>query len=116
VLVVVLTMPAKKVSRALELANWIMVGIILAFLILITLFIVPPSRFVSGIAGFLTPALPPHGTEAASIGGLVGFAAIASGMNWYLTGHYRDKGYGMGSRVGYIAGLRGERQAIRSRV
>ncbi len=24
-------------------------------------------------------------------------------------GHYRDKGYGMGHRTGYIAGLRGER-------
>ncbi|MGH8929218.1 MAG: Nramp family divalent metal transporter [Egibacteraceae bacterium] len=114
VVVVVLTMLAKKVSRALELANWIMVVIILAFLILATLFIVSPSMFVSGVAGFLTPALPPPGTTAASIGGLVGFAAMSSGMNWYLMGHYRDKGYGMGSRVGYIAGLRGERQEVRS--
>jgi hypothetical protein len=27
--------------------------------------------------------------------------------------HYRDKGYGMGSRVGYLAGLRGEQRAVR---
>ncbi|HET8642206.1 MAG TPA: hypothetical protein VFM37_09720 [Pseudonocardiaceae bacterium] len=27
--------------------------------------------------------------------------------------HYRDKGYGVGSRVGYLAGLRGGRQEVR---
>jgi hypothetical protein len=114
VLVVLLTMFAKKVSRALELANWVIVGIILVFLILTTLFLVPPSIFVQGITGFLTPALPPEGTKAADIGGLVGFAAMASGLNWFMMGHYRDKGYGMGSRVGHIAGLRGEQEAIRA--
>jgi hypothetical protein len=29
-------------------------------------------------------------------------------------GHYRDKGYGMGHRTGYIAGLRGERRELAS--
>jgi hypothetical protein len=114
VVVVLLTMAAKKVSRALELANWAMVGAILTFLILTTLVLVPPSRLLTAIGGFLTPALPPPGTTAASIGGLVGFAAMASGLNWFLMGHYRDKGYGMGTRVGYIAGLRGERQEVRA--
>jgi len=28
--------------------------------------------------------------------------------------HYRDKGYGMGHRVGYLAGMRGERQQVRA--
>ena len=28
--------------------------------------------------------------------------------------HYRDNGYGMGSRVDYLAGLRGQRQKVRA--
>jgi hypothetical protein len=26
--------------------------------------------------------------------------------------HYRDKGYGMGYRVGYLSGLRGEQREV----
>ena len=51
-----------------------------------------------------------QGSDATLLGGLAGFTALASGLNWYVMNHYRDKGYGMGSRVGYLAGLRGERQ------
>ena len=60
-------------------------------------------------AGFVTPAAPPAGITATQLGGLAGFTALASGLNWYVMGHYRDKGYGMGYRTGYISGLRGER-------
>jgi hypothetical protein len=31
-----------------------------------------------------------------------------------LVGHYRDKGYGMGHRTGYITGLRGGRRDVRA--
>ena len=107
-----ITLAAKKISRALELANWVMVGSIIVFLIVMDIFIVPAKLWGEAIVGLVTPALPPEGTSATILGGLVGFSALAGGLNWFLMGHYRDKGYGMGHRVGFIAGLRGERKEV----
>jgi hypothetical protein len=113
-LVLLLTMAARKISRTLEIANWVMVGTILVSLFILDLFLVPASKWFEGIVGLITPALPPKGTDATILGGLFGFAAMSTGLNWYMMGHYRDKGYGMGHRVGYLAGLRGESKEIRS--
>ena len=113
VVVFLITAAARKISRSLELANWVMVGSILIGLILVDLFIVPFRLWWEGIRGFVTPALPPEGITATQLGGLAGFTALASGLNWYVMGHYRDKGYGMGYRAGHIAGLRGEQGKLR---
>ncbi len=113
VLVFLLTLFAKRIHRSLELANWVMVGTILVSLILIDLFIVPFNLWWEGIRGFVTPAAPPEGITATQLGGLAGFTALASGLNWYVMGHYRDKGYGMGYRTGYLGGLRAEERALR---
>ena len=110
ILVLVITAAARRISRSLELANWVMVGaILLGPLLVDRSFVVPFDVWWEGIKGFVTPAAPPAGITATQIGALAGFTALASGLNWYVMGHYRDKGYGMGHRVGYIAGLRGER-------
>jgi hypothetical protein len=112
VLVFLITAAAKRISRSLELANWVMVSMILVGLLVIDLFVVPFELWWEGIRGFVTPAMPPEGITATQLGGLAGFTALASGLNWYVMGHYRDKGYGMGYRAGYISGLRGERREI----
>lgn len=112
VLVFLITAAAKRISRVLELANWLMVGTVLVALLLIALFIVPFSLWWEGIRGFFTPAAPPAGITATQLGGLAGFTALVSGLNWYVMGHYRDKGYGMGYRTGFIAGLRGQRREL----
>src|SRR5215211_5897710 len=107
VLVFLITAAARRISRTLELANWVMVSVILITLILVDLFVVPFRLWWDGIRGFVTPAMPPEGITATQLGALAGFTALASGLNWYVMGHYRDKGYGMGYRTGHIAGLRG---------
>jgi hypothetical protein len=112
VVVFLITAAARRISRVLELANWLMVGSILVGLLLIDLFVVPFGLWWEGIRGFFTPAMPPDGITATQLGGLAGFTALASGLNWYVMGHYRDKGYGMGHRAGYIAGMRGERRKL----
>src|SRR5688572_30922341 len=58
VLVFVITAAAKRISRALELANWGMVGSILVFLLVIDLAIVPFDIWWEAIKGFVTPASP----------------------------------------------------------
>ena len=110
VVVFLITAAARRITRALELANWMLVGTILVVLLLLDIFLVPASIWWEGIRGFFTPAAPPEGISATQLGGLAGFTALASGLNWYVMGHYRDKGYGMGYRAGYIAGLRGTRR------
>lgn len=112
VLVFLLTLFAKRISRSLELVNWLMIGTILLSLLLIDLFIVPFDLWWEGIRGFFTPAAPPEGITATQLGGLAGFTALASGLNWYVMGHYRDKGYGMGYRTGYLGGLRAEERTL----
>jgi hypothetical protein len=112
VLVFLITAAARRISRALELTNWFLVGTILVVLLVADLILVPPDVWWDGISGFVTPASPPEGITATQLGGLAGFTALASGLNWYVMGHYRDKGYGMGHRTGYIAGLRGSRREI----
>ncbi|GAB3570700.1 hypothetical protein GCM10027445_24670 [Amycolatopsis endophytica] len=105
--VFVITVLARKISRALELANWVLVGAVILVLLVVTIAIVPGSVWWDGIRGLVTPAAPPEGITATQLGGLAGFTALASGLNWYVMNHYRDKGYGMGYRVGFISGLRG---------
>jgi hypothetical protein len=101
-------------TRGLEFANLGSIAIQLVFLFLVDLFVVPFSVWWDGLRGLVTPALPPEGSDATLLGGLAGFTALASGLNWYVMNHYRDKGYGMGSRVGYLSGLRGERSEVRA--
>src|SRR6266542_3387150 len=112
--VFVIAVSSRRVTRGLELFNGGAILIELILLFTICLLVVPIGVWWDGIRGLITPALPPAGSDATLIGGLAGFTALASGLNWYALGHYRDKGYGMGHRVGFISGLRGERSAVRS--
>lgn len=111
--VFLITALARKVSRTLEIANWLMVGLLLTVLIVVCVVIVPWSTWWEGVRGLVTPAAPPAGITATTLGALAGFTALASGLNWYAMNHYRDKGYGMGSKVGFLSGMRGERQEVR---
>lgn len=112
VVVFLIAASAQRISRALELSNWVMVGLILGVLIVVDLIVVPASVWWEGIRGLVTPAPPPAGISATQLGALAGFTAMASGLNWYLMSHYRDKGYGMGHRAGFIAGMRGNQQEL----
>ena len=105
---------SRKISRGLQLVNLGSIVLQLVFLLLIDLFVVPFSVWWDALRGLVTPALPPAGSDATLIGGLAGFTALASGLNWYAMNHYRDHGYGMGHRVGFIAGLRGEASEVRA--
>jgi hypothetical protein len=103
---------SKKISRGLELSNWVIVSFVIATLIVLNLFLVDFSLWGDAMAGFFTPALPPEGTDVTLLGALWGFTAMAAGLNWFIMTHYRDKGYGMGHRVGFLSGIRGSQQDV----
>ena len=100
----------KKISRTMEIFSTIMVFFILFVLIAIAVIIVPLSFWVNAFRGMVTLARPPKGIDVSLLGALAGYTGFASGMNFMLINYYRDKGYGMGHKVGYIAGLVGGKQ------
>jgi hypothetical protein len=105
--VFVITLFGRKISRTLELVNWGLVLFILFTLVLADLLIVSAAAWGDGFSGFFRPALPPDGVDATDIGAVAGFAAMASGLNYVFMNYYRDKGYGMGTKVGFIPALFG---------
>jgi hypothetical protein len=109
----VLFLFGRKISQTMEAFNKIMVYFILAFLIILTIAIVPAGYWGGAFASLLKFSRPPAGMDVSLLGAVAGYTAFASGMNFMLINYYRDKGYGMGYRVGYIAGLiGGKRQAV----
>jgi hypothetical protein len=105
--VFVITLFGRKISRTLELVNWVIVSFILITVTLAALLLADASAWGDGLEGLFRPALPPEGVDATAIGAVAGFAAMASGLNYVFMNYYRDKGYGMGSKAGYIPALLG---------
>jgi hypothetical protein len=108
-----ITLVGRKISRTLELVNWVLVTFILVTVTLAAVLLASASDWGDGLEGMFRPALPPAGVDATAIGSVAGFAAMASGLNYVFMNYYRDKGYGMGARSGYIPGLLGgERKQV----
>ncbi len=97
----------KKVSETLEKFNTWAVWFVMIFVIAVTVAIVPASYLGSALASAVIPARIPAGMDITLLGGIIGYTGFAAGFNFMLINYYRDKGYGMGHKVGFIAGLLG---------
>jgi len=98
----VLVCIGRKIERTLEWANWIMMIVVLGGLLLLDIFLVPGRVWGEGIKGFLSFGYIPQGVDVLMLGALVGYSAYGGFGNNAITNWYRDKGYGMGGKVGYI--------------
>lgn len=106
VLGVVLLQSGKKVEAVLEWLSWWMVLFIFTFLIIVNVGFVPWSVWRQTLGGFLfeNPTIP----KDMDLILLAAFAATAGsgGLgNLAVSNWFRDKGFGMGKRMGSIAGL-----------
>ncbi len=106
----------KTIERTLEWANWIMMIVVLGGLFLLDLYIVPASVWWEGIRGFFTFGFVPRGVDLLLLGALVGYSAYGGFGNNAISNWYRDKGYGMGGRVGYIPAAIGGKEVHVSHV
>ncbi len=97
----------KSAERTLEWANWLMMIVVLAGLFLLDLYIVPGRVWLDGFRGFFTFGYVPKGVDILLLGALVGYSAYGGFGNNAITNWYRDKGYGMAGRIGYIPALIG---------
>ena len=100
----------RRIEHTLELLNWILVGCILTgFLVLAAMFAgaFTWASAIVGMVGFDAPngtfQFVPSGTDFFLIRALVEYSGAGGVGNITLSNWARDKGYGMGSRVGYIS-------------
>lgn len=103
----VLLMLGRKIERTLEAIHGIILTFVITGLIIVTLVVVPPSFWRESLTSLMTFTLP-EGTDASLLGALAGFTALASGLNFMFIGYYRDKGYAMGHKTGFISALAGQ--------
>jgi len=104
----------KRIARTLELLNWVLVACILGSFLVLGIIYVPIGTWFSALAGF-TGFDTAHGKfdflpdnlDILLLGALVGYSGGGGVLNLTLSNWARDKGYGMGSRVGHIAGAVG---------
>jgi len=106
-----------KIERTLEIANWFFAG----FILLTLLFIVAPLTVKAEVLyealwGTFNFGYIPPGADMSLIAAWWAYTALAVGLNFIFMNWYRDKGYGMGSVVGYIPALIGGKKVMLSPV
>jgi hypothetical protein len=104
----------RRIARTLELLNWVLVACILGGFLILAVMYVPAGTWFAAVAGFagFDPgsgafSLLPQHLDILLLGALVGYSGGGGVLNITLSNWARDKGYGMGSRVGHIAGMVG---------
>ncbi len=103
----------KKICRTLEVVQGLAVFFILAGLLALAIAFVPADLWTAMLSGIVTPAAPPSGIDATTLGSIIGYTGFGAGTNFLLINYYRDHGYGMGDKVGYFSGLlHGEKKEI----
>jgi hypothetical protein len=106
---VAILLVGRRIERTLEVLNWIMVVSILGGFLVLALLFVPASTWLAvaaGMAGFDLPAarfnFVPADMDFFLLAALVAYSGAGGVSNVMLSNWARDKGYGMGQRVGYI--------------
>jgi hypothetical protein len=99
----------RRIERTLELLNWILVACILGTFFILAIIFVPGATWLAAAAGLVgfdstkgvfNPA--PEGVDFFLLAALVAYSGAGGAVNITLSNWARDKGYGMGERVGFI--------------
>jgi hypothetical protein len=106
------TMLGKRTERTLEVAMWLMVAFVGGYLLLIDLTTVSWGTWGRVATGFAAFGQIPEGVDWALIAAFAAYSGMGGIDNAFLTNWMRDKGYGMGSTVGYIPSAFGDRVSL----
>jgi hypothetical protein len=90
------------IERMLEYFAWTMLGVVFLFLLVVNLAFVPLSHWATTFGGFFSFSGLPHPIDWGLIGALAATAGSGGIGNLTVTNWVRDKGFGMGSKVGAI--------------
>ena len=91
-----------RIEKMLEIVHWAMVFVIIAGLILLDLFLAPANLWWEAAKGYVSFGYMPPGVDILLFGALVGYSAYGGFGNNCITNWYRDKGYGMAKKIGFI--------------
>jgi hypothetical protein len=104
------------IERMLEYFAWTMLAVVFLFLIAVNVAFVPFSHWARTFAGFFTLRGLPDPIDWALLGALAATAGSGGLGNLTVTNWVRDKGFGMGSKVGAIPSAVGGHQIQLSHV
>lgn len=99
-----------KVERTLELVQWFFISAILLFLIVIGVAFTSLETWGTVARGFVSFGAVPETFDWVLLGGFAAYAGAGGVINGAISNWFRDKGFGMGSVVGYIPALIGGRK------
>lgn len=103
-----LLISGRKVERVLERLSWFMIVFIMSFLVIVNVWFVSPADWGRTARGFLQFGFVPAEMDWALLGLFAATAGSGGLGNLVISNWFRDKGFGMGARVGAIGGaLRG---------
>ena len=97
----------KTVEKTLERVSWTLMSVVFLFLIVVNVAFIPSSVWWSTIKGFAFIGTFPESVDWTLIGAFAAYAGAGGIANLMLSNWARDRGYGMGSRVGAIGGAVG---------
>jgi len=104
----------RRIERTLELLNWVLILWILGTFFVLGLIFVPGEIWLSALSGFVgydslggSFAPVPSNLDLVLLASLVAYSGCGGITNVTLSNWARDRGYGMGERVGYIPAVVG---------
>ncbi|MHB8992971.1 MAG: Nramp family divalent metal transporter, partial [Chloroflexota bacterium] len=97
----------RKIERTLEIIETFMVVAIFSYLGFVDVFLVSADSWGKTASGFFAFGSMPPGADWLLLGAFAAYAGAGGCINGFLTNWYRDKGFGMGSTVGFISGAVG---------
>ena len=106
-LVIVLLFLGRKIERTLEYAEWFMVAWIFIYLVFVDIFFVSADTWGRTISGLFQFGAIPSGADWVLLGAFAAYSGAGGVINGFVTNWFRDKGFGMGSTVGFIPGAIG---------
>ena len=109
----------RRIERTLEILNWILIVVILGGLIILCLIFALPGKWLEVAVGFGGYNLQagkfsffPPGADWFLLGAFAAYSGAGGVINLTLSNWARDKGFGMGSVVGYIPAAVGGHKVI----
>ena len=97
----------EKIEKTIEIVQWFFVVTIILFLGVLTWLYVSPFAYKRAIDGIFDFGTLPPGMNWLLINAFVSDAGAGGVINATLSNWFRDKGYGMGGKVGYIPAIIG---------
>ena len=101
-LIILIVIFGGRIERMLEYASWFMVAWIFIYLLIVNFLFVPGHVTLNTMSGFFKFGYLPQGADWVLLGAFAAYSGAGGMGNCFISNWMRDKGYGMGSTVGFI--------------